>query len=116
MKKLFMLGLVVLLSLSTAVPVFAETNASHAAVPNQFVDVPQNHWAVAWINQLYTEGVTGGCSTAPLRYCPDAVVTRAQMAVFLVRVIHGSTFTPPATSVIFKMSQPITGPAHGSIS
>ena len=102
MKKLFMLGLVVLLSLSTAVPVFAETNASHAAVPNQFVDVPQNHWAVAWINQLYTEGVTGGCSTAPLRYCPDAVVTRAQMAVFLVRVIHGSTFTPPATSVIFE--------------
>jgi len=102
MKKLFMIGLVVLLSLSTAVPVFAETNASHAAVPNQFVDVPQNHWAAAWINQLYTEGVTGGCSTVPLRYCPDAVVTRAQMAVFLVRVIHGSTFTPPATSVIFE--------------
>lgn len=29
--------------------------------------------------------MTGGCSTSPLDYCPTAIVTREQMAVFLVR-------------------------------
>ena len=33
--------------------------------------------------------VTRGCTTtAPLRYCPDKPVTRAQMASFFVRVIN----------------------------
>ena len=30
-------------------------------------------------------GVTRGCATGPLRYCPQEAVTRAQMASFLVR-------------------------------
>ena len=30
-------------------------------------------------------GITGGCSVAPLQYCPDNPNTRAQMAVFLVK-------------------------------
>jgi hypothetical protein len=48
-----------------------------------FTDVPVSYWAVNWIEQLATEGITGGCSTG--LYCPDNPVTRAQMAVFLVR-------------------------------
>jgi hypothetical protein len=69
--------------------------------PNAFLDVSQYHWAVAWINQLYAEGVTGGCSSNPLRYCPETIVNRAQMAIFLVRVIHGAAFTPPAAAAVF---------------
>ena len=38
-----------------------------------------------FIEELRTIGVTGGCATAPLRYCPDSPNTRAQMAVFLVK-------------------------------
>jgi hypothetical protein len=48
-----------------------------------FTDVPISYWAVNWIEQLATEGITGGCGTG--LYCPDNPVTRAQMAVFLVR-------------------------------
>ena len=48
-----------------------------------FDDVPLNHWAVHWIEQLAAEGITSGCGNN--NYCPDAVVTRGQMAVFLVR-------------------------------
>jgi len=48
-----------------------------------FLDVPLNHWAVNWIEQLEAEGITGGCGNG--KYCPDATVTRDQMAVFLVR-------------------------------
>jgi hypothetical protein len=59
-----------------------------------FVDVPVSHWAAVWIKQLAAEGITGGC--APGYYCPEASVTRAQMAVFLLRGEHGSGYGPPA--------------------
>jgi hypothetical protein len=67
-----------------------------------FTDVPESHWAWQYIEQLYNAGITGGCSTAPLMYCPDSTVTRAQMAIFILRGIHGSTYIPPtATGAVF---------------
>jgi glucose/arabinose dehydrogenase len=50
-----------------------------------FADVPVSYWAAAWIEQLYREGLTAGCGTSPLRYCPTDPVTRGQMAAFLSR-------------------------------
>jgi hypothetical protein len=61
-----------------------------------FGDVPGNYWALDYIERLYAAGITGGCSTNPLNYCPEQTVTRAQMAVFLLRGIHGSAYNPPA--------------------
>jgi len=61
-----------------------------------FVDVPLEHWAWNFIERLYTAGITGGCNVSPLQYCPEATVTRAQMAIFLERGIHGSAYNPPA--------------------
>jgi len=66
-----------------------------------FEDVPVNYWAAAWIEQLYEEGITGGCGTNPLRYCPESPVTRAQMAVFLLKAEHGTNYNPPSASGIF---------------
>jgi S-layer homology domain len=59
-----------------------------------FGDVQLDHWAGAWIKQLATEGITGGCGTGI--YCPQASVTRAQMAVFLLRSKYGTSYSPPA--------------------
>jgi hypothetical protein len=54
--------------------------------PGIFGDVAcPGAFAVDWIEQLYTEGVTGGCSSSPLLYCPDSPNTRGQMAVFLTK-------------------------------
>jgi hypothetical protein len=50
-----------------------------------FQDVPADYWAADWIEQLTAEGITSGCSVTPKLYCPSSPVTRAQMAVFLVR-------------------------------
>ncbi|MBI5838635.1 MAG: S-layer homology domain-containing protein, partial [Chloroflexi bacterium] len=61
-----------------------------------FADVPWDYWAWQDIERLYNSGVTGGCSTNPMNYCPDNSVTRAQMAVFLLKGKYGSTYTPPA--------------------
>ncbi len=41
-----------------------------------------------------TRGITGGCGNG--NYCPNNPVTRQQMAVFLLKALHGSTFVPPA--------------------
>jgi hypothetical protein len=73
-----------------------------AAPPTTFADVPPTYWASSWITRLYNAGITSGCSTNPLSYCPDDSVTRDQMAIFLERGMHGSTYTPPAgTGMVF---------------
>ena len=65
-----------------------------------FADVPADGFAAAWIEQLAAEGITGGCGGG--NYCPNAPVTRAQMAVFLVKAMYGTAYTPPdATGGIF---------------
>jgi hypothetical protein len=67
-----------------------------------FADVLLDTFAAAWIEDLYTRGVTGGCLTDPLRYCPDANVTRAEMAVFLLKTLLGKDYVPPpATGTVF---------------
>lgn len=60
-----------------------------------FADVPSDYWAQSWIESIYLAGITGGCGTSPLIYCPAATVNRDQMAVFLLRGIHGSNYGPP---------------------
>jgi uncharacterized repeat protein (TIGR03803 family) len=55
-----------------------------------------------WIEQLYAEGITGGCSTNPLFYCPANPVSRAVMAVFLLVAQHGTGYTPPACAGLFS--------------
>jgi hypothetical protein len=56
-----------------------------AATGTLFGDVPQGAFGAAFIEDLYNRGVTGGCQSSPLLYCPATPVTRGQMAVFLVR-------------------------------
>ncbi len=63
-----------------------------------FEDVSISYWAWQYIERLYVAGITGGCSISPLKYCPDDTVTRAQMAVFLERGLHTSTYNPPAAT------------------
>ena len=50
-----------------------------------FEDVTQQHWPV--VEGLYQTGITRGCSTDTLLYCPDETVTRAQMASFIIRAL-----------------------------
>jgi hypothetical protein len=80
-------------------------NAVQAAAGGSttFTDVPSTYWAYDFIERLYNAGITSGCSTSPMMYCPTASVTRAQMAIFILRGIHGSAYVPPAaTGTIFS--------------
>ncbi|MDE0122148.1 MAG: S-layer homology domain-containing protein [bacterium] len=50
-----------------------------------FGDVQPEHGAA--VEGMYHTGVTRGCSTEPLLYCPDRSVTRAEMASFVIRAL-----------------------------
>jgi hypothetical protein len=65
-------------------------------VPWAFADVPPTYWAWKWIENLNTRGVSTNCGTSPLRFCPDAAMTRGEMAIFLLRAKDGAAYVPPA--------------------
>jgi hypothetical protein len=63
-----------------------------------FTDVPATQPFFKYIQKLRELGVTAGCTATT--YCPDGMVTRGQMAAFLIRARLGIqandsfTFTP----------------------
>jgi hypothetical protein len=64
----------------------AEHGAAYTPPPatgNMFNDVSTSTPNAAWIEQLASEGITGGCGDG--NYCPTSPVTRGQMAVFVQR-------------------------------
>ncbi len=69
------------------------------ATGTRFNDVPAGYWAGPWIEELAREGVVGGCSVSPPLYCPDNLLTRAEMAVLLTGARHENP--PPATGTRF---------------
>jgi hypothetical protein len=71
-----------------------------AATGNVFLDVGPADFAASFIEQLFLDGITAGCGNN--NYCPGAAVTRAQMAVFLLRAKYGSGYSPPAATGIFN--------------
>ncbi len=62
--------------------------------PGFFADVPCPGTFAPWIEALANLGITGGCGNG--NYCPTNPVRRDQMAVFLLKAEHGSTYVPPA--------------------
>jgi len=73
--------------------------APPAAGGNVFLDVGTDDFAASFIEQLAADDVTAGCGNN--KYCPDATVTRDQMAVFLLRAKYGGGYSPPAATGVF---------------
>ena len=58
------------------------------AISAGFADVDARSVHAASIDALFAADITQGCSSEPLRFCPDRAVTRAQMASFLIRSLN----------------------------
>lgn len=79
----------------------------------QFGDVPAGHGFYNFVSIMRDRGITSGCGN--VNYCPDALTTRGQMAVFIIRAIMGGdqfafSTTPfftdvPSTHGFFKWIQ-----------
>ena len=63
-------------------------------------DVPKSYLFHDAIEKISRKGITTGCGSG--NYCPESLVTRGEMAVFLLRGKHGSAYVPPpATGAVF---------------
>lgn len=65
-----------------------------------YSDVSQSYLFHGAIETITRKGITSGCGGG--NYCPENLVTRGEMAVFLLRSKHGSGYAPPpATGTVF---------------
>jgi hypothetical protein len=71
-----------------------------ATVLHPYTDVSSFGRPIEW---MYMEGITAGCT--PTRFCPEADVTRAQMAAFLARALD----LPSTTTDYFDDDDGMTG-------
>ncbi|HEV7501924.1 MAG TPA: S-layer homology domain-containing protein, partial [Vicinamibacteria bacterium] len=80
----------------------AKLGAAHVPPPatgTVFNDVPASDPFAPWIEELASLSITGGCGGGA--FCPEAPVRRDQMAVFLLKTLEGSSYTPPGCAGIF---------------
>lgn len=78
-----------------------------------FADVPAGSLGADFIEELAREGITPGCGGGD--YCPSAPVTRAGMAVLVLKTLHGAGFIPPAATGMVFADVPIDAFAAGWI-
>ncbi len=74
----------------------------YTCTANTFADVPASNPYYNDIEVLYANGLTGGCATLPLRFCPDQTMNRGQAATFNLRANFGSSYMPPTPIHYFK--------------
>jgi hypothetical protein len=72
-----------------------------------FTDVLPGSFGFAWIQKLRDLGITSGCTATT--FCPSEAVTRAQMAIFVIRARYGAAtvFDYPQTAY-FQDVGPVT--------
>ncbi len=70
-----------------------------APAPNPyFTDVPPSHPYYRYVQEMKYLGITVGCTLTT--YCPDALVTRGQMSVFIIRALNAKNLlTNPDTTL-----------------
>jgi uncharacterized repeat protein (TIGR03803 family) len=74
----------------------ARNGAAYAPPPcvGLFSDVPCPGPFTDWVEALFLEGITGGCGGG--RFCPDAELSRQQLAPLLLKSEHGPAYLPPS--------------------
>jgi hypothetical protein len=70
-----------------AVDVWWHRQVSPPPVTATFNDVPTNHPFFQFVEALSASQITAGCQVSPPLFCPDAPLTRKQMAAFLSKAL-----------------------------
>jgi len=66
-----------------------------------FPDVPCSHPFAPWIEQLWRDRITAGCGSGA--FCPDASVTRGEIATLLERAVRGTERWPANTLFVWQV-------------
>ena len=84
------------------------------AITNPFRALPLEQ-LINYIEVMYRRGYTKGCGTtsdARRKYCPSDLLTRGQMAVFLIRAKMSNVFPTTLSGIPLAVN---AGPAGGSV-
>ena len=76
-------------------------------IGNSFDDTPTGNLFYKFVENIFHNGVTGGCGGT--NYCPTNQTLRKQMAVFVLKSKFGSSYVPPACTGVFT-DVPCPGP------
>jgi len=91
-------------------------DASFSTVQNawlsDFLDVAQSDAFHPHVEKIFRHGITAGCGSG--LFCRDGVVSRAQLAVFLLKAAYGSAYTPPPCAGVFADVQCLPTPAFAA--
>jgi glucose/arabinose dehydrogenase len=82
-------------------------------VPQRYNDVPPTHPFYGHIEEMAALGITLGCGGN--NYCPTSLVTREQIAAFLIRALHPPGYVPPAPPSQRFVDVPPPHPFYGHI-
>ncbi|MBL0345559.1 SBBP repeat-containing protein [Candidatus Villigracilis affinis] len=72
-------------------------------------------WAEPWAEGMYQEGLTQGCQSSPLMFCPSNQLPRVEASVFGLRMKYGVNYTPPAASGTMFADFPPEDPSYWAI-
>ena len=79
----------------------------------RFADVPPTNPFYRFIEQMANLGITVGCNAQGPLYCPSSIVTREQMAAFIIRAL--GEFNPPPPQSQRFLDVPTSSPFYGFI-
>ncbi|OGO18732.1 MAG: hypothetical protein A2Z14_09575 [Chloroflexi bacterium RBG_16_48_8] len=76
-------------------------------IPEQqlFIDMPlmgDDSWATPWAVALWQDGYLSECGRDPLRFCPNAAISRVESLILMLRVRYGLHYTPPSAEGLFS--------------
>ncbi len=72
-------------------------------------------WAQPWAEGMYQEGLTTGCQSSPLLFCPANQLPRVEASIFGLRMKYGVGYAPPAASGTLFADFPFSDPSYWGI-
>ena len=72
-------------------------------------------WAQGWAEGMYQEGLTTGCQSSPLLFCPANQLPRVEASIFGLRMKYGVAYVPPAATGTLFADFPSTDPSYWGI-
>lgn len=75
---------------------------------SRFTDLDADQWWIPHVERLSVMGITRGCASEPARFCPHQIVTRGQLASFVVRAFELRGPTEPGQWLLHSFGGPHT--------
>ena len=71
----------------SGVSIFYQLQVSPPPATATFADVPTNHPYFKFIEALASSGITKGCGSSPLIFCPNGTITRQEVATWMAKAL-----------------------------